>query len=164
MKSLFKVRNSACLVVMFGTLRQMLSSGLSVIQSAIEHILTCSDWVSVDECSRLVSAAAGRSDGAVGSSERQARASISVQAEPLAASMSLLDGQDDLEAVGELAYQATLWRLCGGTVTGERVSCDIVAVLVPEPKNPYDPNAIAVLPCRLHDPFTHDGQYGSAKL
>jgi hypothetical protein len=56
----------------------------------------------------------------------------------------LLGGQDDLEIVGELAYQATLWRLCGGSVGGERVRCDIVAVLVPEPKNPYDANAIAV--------------------
>jgi len=55
----------------------------------------------------------------------------------------LLGGQDDLEVVGELAYQDILWRLCGGTV-GDRVRCDIVAVLVPEPTNPYDVNAIAV--------------------
>jgi hypothetical protein len=59
------------------------------------------------------------------------------------AQVSLLSGQDDLEVVGELAYQSVLWQLCGGTV-GERVRCDIVAVLVPEPANPYDPNAIGV--------------------
>jgi len=60
-----------------------------------------------------------------------------------AVSGSLLGGQDDLEVVGELAYQAALWRLCGGTL-GDRVRCDVVAVLVPEPTNPYDANAIAV--------------------
>jgi len=65
------------------------------------------------------------------------------RAEAPAVSVSLLSGQDDLEVVGELAYQAALWRLCGGT-PGDRVRCDIVAVLVPEPTNPYDANAIAV--------------------
>jgi hypothetical protein len=55
----------------------------------------------------------------------------------------LLGGQDDLEVVGELAYQDALWRLCAGTI-GDRVRCHIVAVLVPEPMNPYDANAIAV--------------------
>jgi hypothetical protein len=60
-----------------------------------------------------------------------------------AGSVFLLGGQDDLEIVGELAYQDVLWRLCGGTI-GDRIRCDIVAVLVPEPMNPYDANAIAV--------------------
>jgi len=69
--------------------------------------------------------------------------SLSASAEPPAISVSLLDGRDDLEVVGELAYQAALWRLCGGTV-GERIRCGIVAVLVPEPTNRYDANAIAV--------------------
>ena len=59
------------------------------------------------------------------------------------ASVSLLGGQEDLEVVGELAYQSILWQLCRGTV-GDRVRCEIVAVLAPEPTNPYDPNAIAV--------------------
>jgi len=54
-----------------------------------------------------------------------------------------LGGQDDLEVVGERAYQDILWRLSGGTV-GDRVRHRIVAVLVPEPTNPYDTNAIAV--------------------
>lgn len=55
----------------------------------------------------------------------------------------MLGGHDDLEVVDELAYQAALWRLCGGSI-GDRVRCDIVAVLVPEPTNPCDVNAIAV--------------------
>jgi rubrerythrin len=65
------------------------------------------------------------------------------RAETPAVSVSLLGGQDDLEVVGELAYQAALWRLCSGA-PGDRVRHDIVAVLVPEPTNPYDANAIAV--------------------
>jgi hypothetical protein len=60
-----------------------------------------------------------------------------------AVTVSLLGGQDDLEVVGELAYQAALWRLCGGT-PGDQIRRDIIAVLVPEPTNPYDANAIAI--------------------
>ena len=66
-----------------------------------------------------------------------------VRAESTAVSVSLLGGQDDLEVVGELAYQDALWRLSGGTL-GDRIRRQIVAVLVPEPTNPYDANAIAV--------------------
>ncbi len=63
--------------------------------------------------------------------------------ETTAVSVSLLGGQDDLEVVGERAYQDVLWDLSGGTV-GDRIRRHIVAVLVPEPTNPYDTNAIAV--------------------
>jgi hypothetical protein len=80
--------------------------------------------------------------GLTASSQRGGR-TASAPADVPAAKVSLLGGEDDLEVVGELAYQSALWRLCGGTV-GDRVRCDIVAVLVPEPANPYDPNAIAV--------------------
>lgn len=52
-------------------------------------------------------------------------------------------GDDDLEVVGESAYQAALWAICGGS-GGDRVRHQIVAVLVPEPTNPYDANAISV--------------------
>ena len=62
---------------------------------------------------------------------------------PTTASVCLLGGQEDLEVVGELAYQADLWKLCRGTL-GDRIRCDIVAALVPEPANPHDPNAISV--------------------
>lgn len=58
-------------------------------------------------------------------------------------SAHLLTGHDDLELVGELSYQAALWRLSGGA-GGDRIRCDAVAVLVPEPTNPHDPNAIGV--------------------
>jgi len=58
-------------------------------------------------------------------------------------SAHLLTGHDDLEVVGELSYQAALWQLSGGAV-GDKIRCDTVAVLVPEPSNPHDPNAIAV--------------------
>src|SRR6266480_2211819 len=70
-------------------------------------------------------------------------ASASTRQEATAVSVSVLGGQDDLEVVGELAYQDTLWRLSGGTLR-DRIRRQIVAVLVPEPTNPYDANAIAV--------------------
>jgi hypothetical protein len=52
-------------------------------------------------------------------------------------------GDEDLEVVGEASYQDALWALCGGQL-GDRVCNDITAVLVPEPQNPYDVNAIAI--------------------
>jgi HIRAN domain-containing protein len=55
----------------------------------------------------------------------------------------LHDGADDLEVVGESNYQDALWSLCGGS-PGDRIRCETVAVLVPEPDNPHDANAIAV--------------------
>ncbi len=55
----------------------------------------------------------------------------------------LLEGKADLDVVGESFYQEALWAVIGG-VTRERVRRDIVAMLVPEPQNQYDPNAIAV--------------------
>jgi hypothetical protein len=55
----------------------------------------------------------------------------------------LYGGDEDLEVVGESVYQDALWSLCGGSL-GDRVRHDIVAVLVPEPNNPHDSNAIRV--------------------
>lgn len=55
----------------------------------------------------------------------------------------LFEGDEDLEVVGEASYQDALWLICGG-VTGERVRREVVATLVPEPDNTYDPNAISV--------------------
>ncbi len=66
-----------------------------------------------------------------------------VEVEATTQPVSLLDGHDDLEVVGESWYQDVLWRLSGGTV-GDRIRHDIVAVLVPEPTNPHDTNAISV--------------------
>src|SRR5689334_1612382 len=61
----------------------------------------------------------------------------------IAVSANLYSGTHDLEIVGESNYQAALWSLCGGTL-GEPIRHPVIAVLVPEPENPYDPNAIAV--------------------
>lgn len=55
----------------------------------------------------------------------------------------LFEGVESLEVVGEARYQDALWEVCGAT-RGQRVREAIVAVLVPEPDNPYDHNAIAV--------------------
>lgn len=59
-------------------------------------------------------------------------------------SVTVLSGRQSLEVVGEAAYQDALWRVCNSRV-GDDVRSDIVAVLVPEPANPYDANAIAVM-------------------
>jgi hypothetical protein len=55
----------------------------------------------------------------------------------------LYPGGEDLEVVGEASYQDALWSLCGGS-PGDRIRYDIVAVLIPEPENPHDANAISV--------------------
>jgi hypothetical protein len=55
----------------------------------------------------------------------------------------LYGGSEDLEVVGEASYQDTLWRLCNRS-EGERVRHDVTAILVPDPANPYDSNAISV--------------------
>jgi hypothetical protein len=57
---------------------------------------------------------------------------------------TVLPGSETLEVVGESHYQDALWLLAGrprGSTVRER----IVAVLEPEPTNPFDPNAIRVL-------------------
>ncbi|MFK4085198.1 HIRAN domain-containing protein [Kribbella sp. NPDC020789] len=56
----------------------------------------------------------------------------------------MLGGDDDLEVVGESHYQDALWGIAGARV-GQSVRCTVEAVLVPEPQNAYDPNAIAVV-------------------
>jgi hypothetical protein len=58
--------------------------------------------------------------------------------------VALLDGDEDLEVVGESFYQPNLWQLAGARPGGQRVREDIYAVLVAEDNNPYDPNAVAV--------------------
>jgi hypothetical protein len=55
----------------------------------------------------------------------------------------LYDGHDTLEVVGESLYQDALWEIVGG-LRAEPVRFDTHAVLVPEPDNPYDQNAIQV--------------------
>lgn len=55
----------------------------------------------------------------------------------------LLEGNVDLDVVGESFYQDALWAVIGG-VTRERVRTEVIAMLVPESNNQHDPNAIAV--------------------
>ncbi len=55
----------------------------------------------------------------------------------------LYDGHDTLEVVGESFYQDALWGIVGGLRT-ESIRFDVQAVLVPEPDNPHDHNAIEV--------------------
>jgi hypothetical protein len=56
---------------------------------------------------------------------------------------TILGGRETLEVVGESHYQDVLWRLVGGD-DGERVRCEIQAILVHEPTNACDGNAIQV--------------------
>jgi hypothetical protein len=53
------------------------------------------------------------------------------------------DGLFRVEVVGESHYQAVLEEICGGH-TEKGVRHDCVAMLVPEPENPHDRNAIRV--------------------
>lgn len=57
---------------------------------------------------------------------------------------ALLRGRDTLEVVGESHYQEDLWHLAGG-FSVDRVRCAVTAVLLPEPDNPHDSNAVKVL-------------------
>lgn len=56
----------------------------------------------------------------------------------------ILGGREDLQVVGESHYQDNLWRIVGGWRGDERVRFPVKAVLVPEPDNTYDPNAVSV--------------------
>ena len=60
------------------------------------------------------------------------------------AQVVLLEGDEDLEVVGESFYQPNLWHLAGAQPGQGRVRTGICAVLVAEDDNPYDPNAVAV--------------------
>src|SRR6266511_90440 len=56
----------------------------------------------------------------------------------------LLEGTRLVQAVGESDYQDALARICGGkTEAGHHRP--VTAMLSPEPDNPYDSNAVAVL-------------------
>jgi hypothetical protein len=57
---------------------------------------------------------------------------------------TIFQGSETLEVVGESNYQDSLWTIVGG-FRRDRVRHDCDAVLVPEPDNQYDRNAISVL-------------------
>ncbi len=56
---------------------------------------------------------------------------------------TLYPGHETLEVVGESHYQEALWRIVGGR-NPDPVRHETHAVLVPDPSNRYDPNAIEV--------------------
>lgn len=62
---------------------------------------------------------------------------------PRSASPRSFTGTETLEVVGEASYQAALEAIVG-TKPSEHVRVPVQAVLVPEPQNPYDQNAIRV--------------------
>lgn len=66
-----------------------------------------------------------------------------VEATQAAAKIMLLGGEVDLAIVGESFCQDALWQI-SGVHRGEPVRQEVVAVLVPEPQNPYDPNAVRI--------------------
>lgn len=56
---------------------------------------------------------------------------------------TLLPRGPDVEVKGEASYQDALASICGGKCkAGHRL--DVVATLIPEPSNQYDPNAVQV--------------------
>lgn len=59
------------------------------------------------------------------------------------ASAFLLEGDELVYAVGESNYQDALLGVCGAR-RGNAVAYDCIAVLVPEPSNSYDRNAVMV--------------------
>ncbi len=56
----------------------------------------------------------------------------------------LLDGTVGLQVAGTASYQATLLAVAG-VKQDQGVSIDGMVILVPQPTNPYDPNAVAVV-------------------
>jgi hypothetical protein len=63
---------------------------------------------------------------------------------PAGIAATVLGGNETLEVVGESHYQDHLWQLAGG-LQAERIRCTVQAVLVPEPDNLHDSNAVCVL-------------------
>jgi len=68
----------------------------------------------------------------------------SVEASANSIPATLYTGNETLEVVGESHYQDALWKIVGGP-RPDRVRYETHAVLMPEPDNRYDPNAVKVL-------------------
>src|SRR4029079_8415018 len=56
---------------------------------------------------------------------------------------TVFTGDDTLGVVGESYFQEALWVIFGGRSQAD-VRHPVIAVLVPQPDNPYDENAISV--------------------
>jgi hypothetical protein len=61
------------------------------------------------------------------------------------AQVQILGGSETLDVVGESHYLKELWSIVGQHRPGEPVRFSTVALLVPEPENPYDKNAVKVV-------------------
>lgn len=59
--------------------------------------------------------------------------------------VQILEGNETLEVVGESHYLTELWSIVGQHRRGGPVRFPTIALLVPEPENPYDKNAIKVV-------------------
>jgi len=60
--------------------------------------------------------------------------------------VSIYGGHETLEVVGESHYQRALWQIVGDEFTPrDPVRYEVVALLVPEPDNPYDANAVRIV-------------------
>jgi len=59
-------------------------------------------------------------------------------------------GRKRVDVVGESHYQGTLQRIGGGRTTDGTRDPDHTAALLPEPTNPYDPNAVRVVILASH--------------
>jgi hypothetical protein len=57
---------------------------------------------------------------------------------------TLFTGDETLEVTGESHYQEALWTIVGGR-SSNPIRRSVRALLVPEPTNPYDENAIRVV-------------------
>jgi hypothetical protein len=66
--------------------------------------------------------------------------------------VTLNEGSDPLEVVGESHHQEALWSIVGGYRT-DHVRCEVLAILVAEHDNPYDSNAISIWVNGLHVGF-----------
>lgn len=60
-----------------------------------------------------------------------------------AVNVTVLDGSSQLEVVGESQYQEAIWQQAG-VPRGNEVRVEALAILVPEPSNEHDRNAVAV--------------------
>ena len=57
--------------------------------------------------------------------------------------VALYLGDEPLDVVGESHYQEELWAIVGGR-RRDLVREDVIAILLPQPDNPYDENAISI--------------------
>lgn len=80
----------------------------------------------------------------LGRAQTSASAADHVEARVDSIQASLYTGNETLEVVGESHYQEALWSIVGGR-RSDRVRHQTTAVLMPDPDNRHDPNAIRVL-------------------